>query len=43
MLRIDIPGYKIIKAEHLVLDFNGTMAIDGRLIDGGIGIWLNLV
>lgn len=34
MLKIDIPGFKLIEAEHLVLDFNGTLAIDGRLIDG---------
>ena len=34
MLRIDIPDAKIIEAEHLVLDFNGTLAIDGHLIEG---------
>lgn len=34
MLIIDIPGYKKIEAEHLVLDYNGTLAIDGKLIDG---------
>lgn len=34
MITIDIPGNNTIKAEHLVLDFNGTLAIDGRLIDG---------
>ena len=34
MLHIDIPGYKKIKAEHLILDYNGTLAIDGILIEG---------
>ena len=34
MIKIDIPGQKKIEAEHLVLDLNGTLAIDGRLIEG---------
>jgi len=34
MITFDIPGFKKVDAEHLVLDFNGTMAIDGILIDG---------
>ncbi len=34
MLEIDIPGYNRFRFEHLVLDFNGTIAIDGVLIDG---------
>lgn len=34
MITIDIPGYKSINVQHLVLDFNGTLAIDGKLIDG---------
>lgn len=33
MIIIDIPGYKKIEAQHLVLDFNGTLAIDGKLIE----------
>ena len=37
MLKIDIPGFKKIDAEHLVLDFNGTIAIDGLFIEGVIG------
>jgi len=32
MIRIEIPTQKKIKALHLVLDFNGTIAIDGKLI-----------
>jgi soluble P-type ATPase len=34
MITIDIPGYLKIEAEHLVLDYNGTLAIDGNLISG---------
>jgi len=34
MIRIDIPGFKKVEVEHLVLDYNGTLAIDGKLIDG---------
>lgn len=36
MLKIEIPDSKIIKAEHLVLDFNGTLAVDGYFIEGVI-------
>ncbi len=34
MLKIQIPGRKPIILEHLVLDFNGTIAIDGKIISG---------
>lgn len=34
MLTIDIPGYKTLKIEHLVLDYNGTLALDGEIISG---------
>jgi soluble P-type ATPase len=34
MLSIDIPGFGPIRAEHLVSDFSGTLAKDGRLPDG---------
>lgn len=34
MMTIDIPGRKTFHLEHLVLDFNGTLAVDGNLIDG---------
>jgi soluble P-type ATPase len=34
MIEIDIPGNKILQLEHLVLDYNGTIAFDGVLIDG---------
>lgn len=31
MFEIDIPGYGQLKIENLVCDFNGTLAVDGRL------------
>jgi hypothetical protein len=34
MITVDIPRYRRIDAEHLVLDYNGTLAIDGNIIDG---------
>jgi soluble P-type ATPase len=34
MLRHDIPGFGPLRIEHLVLDYNGTLALDGRLIPG---------
>lgn len=34
MLSIDIIGNKKVSAENLVLDYNGTLAIDGFMIDG---------
>lgn len=34
MLHIDIPGWTGLTLEHLVLDFNGTLALDGKLLPG---------
>ena len=34
MIRIEIPGRDIIEIEHIVLDYNGTIALDGQLIEG---------
>jgi soluble P-type ATPase len=34
VLSLDIPGFGALRIEHLVLDFNGTLAVDGRLIPG---------
>jgi soluble P-type ATPase len=34
MIEIDIPGYKILQLKHLVLDYNGTLSCDGKLISG---------
>ena len=33
MIKIDIPGNKKYRFEHLVLDYNGTIAFDGALIE----------
>lgn len=34
MIQIDIPDYKTLRLSNLVLDFNGTIAFDGKLLDG---------
>ena len=34
MIELNIPSRGIIQLEHLVCDVNGTLAIDGQLIDG---------
>ncbi len=34
MLEIDIPSYRALRLQHLVLDYNGTLACDGALLDG---------
>ena len=34
MIRIDIPGFRLLELQHLVLDYNGTLAVDGALVDG---------
>jgi len=34
MIEYKIPGLKTVRAEHLVLDYNGTIAVDGMLIPG---------
>jgi soluble P-type ATPase len=34
MIQVDVPGYNIFRFKHLVLDYNGTLACDGELLDG---------
>ncbi len=34
MIELNIPGRDFIRLQHLVCDVNGTLAVDGRLIDG---------
>lgn len=34
MISVDIPGKGQLNLKHIVLDFNGTMALDGILIPG---------
>ena len=33
-IRISVPGFGVLGFAHLVLDFNGTLAIDRRLLPG---------
>ena len=35
---IEIPGFKRLFLANLVLDYNGTLACDGKLINGA-GVW----
>jgi soluble P-type ATPase len=34
MIEISIPGYRKLELQHLVLDYNGTLACDGEIIRG---------
>lgn len=34
MIELDIPGFGLLAASTLALDFNGTLAQDGRLLSG---------
>jgi soluble P-type ATPase len=34
MLRIAVPGYQDFQLQYLVLDYNGTLAVDGELLEG---------
>ena len=34
MIKFNIPGLGDYNLEHLVMDVNGTLAVDGQLIDG---------
>jgi soluble P-type ATPase len=34
MISIEIPGFKTLMLHHIVLDYNGTIATDGKLING---------
>ena len=34
MFKLDIPGFGLIELEHLVLDFTGTLSVDGALLPG---------
>lgn len=33
MIAIDIPGRESISIEHVVLDYNGTIAVDGHVLE----------
>jgi P-type E1-E2 ATPase len=34
MIEVNIPGFGDLLLEHLVLDYNGTLALDGKLLPG---------
>jgi P-type E1-E2 ATPase len=34
MIAVDIPGFRKLALEHLVLDYNGTLAFSGALLGG---------
>jgi P-type E1-E2 ATPase len=34
MIELNIPGRGLIQLQHLVCDVNGTLALDGQLMDG---------
>lgn len=36
MLKVDVPSYKALELQHLALDMNGTLALDGQLLPGVI-------
>ncbi len=42
MIELSIPGHEKIQLNHLVCDVNGTLAIDGQLIDG-VSRWLAIL
>jgi len=37
MIVLEIPGRPKLTLEHLVLDVNGTIALDGQLVSGVTG------
>lgn len=41
-LIIDVPGWRRLDLTHLVLDLNGTLAVDGRLV-GGVSLALSVL
>ena len=34
MIELNVPGRGALRLKHLVMDVNGTLAVDGELIDG---------
>ncbi len=34
MINLEIPGYGTLTLEYLVLDYNGTLAVDGLMVPG---------
>jgi soluble P-type ATPase len=42
MIELNIPGRGVIQIEHLVTDVNGTLALDGHLVEGVASALLRL-
>ena len=42
MIEMNIPGRGVVQIEHLVTDVNGTLALDGHLIEGVASALLRL-
>lgn len=42
MIELNIPGRGVLELEHLVCDVNGTIALDGQLLDGIVRPLTNL-
>lgn len=34
MIEIDVPGWRSLRLQHLVIDVNGTIALDGAILPG---------
>ncbi len=34
MIAVDVPGYRQLQLAHLVMDYNGTLAVDGEVEPG---------
>jgi soluble P-type ATPase len=34
MIEVTIPGFRHLRLQNLVLDYNGTLAVDGQMIEG---------
>jgi len=34
MIEVNVPGYKTLKLNYMVLDYNGTLSCDGEVIPG---------
>lgn len=42
VIELNIPGHGSLRLQHLVTDVNGTLAVDGQLIEG-IAKWISLL
>jgi P-type E1-E2 ATPase len=42
MIELNIPGRTVVQIEHLVTDVNGTLALDGVLLEGAAAALLRL-